>query len=73
MREVSDNDVVEYAVSRGLTPATLFPRKSVQDVYCPECHAIPGHPCKSRRGPRKANHLARCFHRVKLYLGDRHG
>ena len=72
--EISDDDVVRYAASLGQNPAALFPRNSVQEIECSRCRALPGLPCRSTRGRvRTANHLERCFDRIRLYLATQDG
>jgi hypothetical protein len=64
----TDEDVLSYAVSKGLTPAQIFPRRTVQEVRCPLCHSDAGMPCTSRGRVRKSNHLERVSDRARLWL-----
>jgi hypothetical protein len=71
MREdaITDGDVIRHTSAAGVTPATMFSRRAVQEVHCSRCHAGPGMACMSSRGrPRTSNHLERCFDRIRLQL-----
>lgn len=66
---VSDDEVLRYAASLGLTPSAVFSRTSVQEVECRRCRAHPGHSCSDGKGGlRRSNHLERCFDRIRSYL-----
>lgn len=71
---MTDDEVIEYARSRGLTPATMFSRSAVQQVACPACGAPSGSLCQNDRGRlRKTNHLERCFERVRASRSQHRG
>lgn len=71
-QRISDDEIVRYAVSLGLTPSAVFPRSTVQQIECARCRARPGLPCHNRNGvPRTANHLERCFDRIRDHLENK--
>lgn len=69
MSEISDDEVLHYAEKLGRTPSVVFPRRAVQEVECSKCRALAGSPCHNGRGRiRTANHMERCYDRIRVYL-----
>jgi phage FluMu protein Com len=73
MPEFDNASVLRYAASFGIEPAKLLPRQVVREVACPRCKALVNQPCwnnRLRKGTRirSANHLERCFERIRIEM-----
>jgi hypothetical protein len=65
----TDFDILRYSASFGARhPSQLLSRETVREISCPDCHALPGHPCRGVSGLRERNHMGRCFERIRLLM-----
>jgi hypothetical protein len=72
LREISDDEVLAYALGCGSPVTLVFLREAVRSVPCPLCDAAAGQKCKRKRGrrPRVSNHLERIYASIRQAIRE---
>lgn len=64
---MTDDEIKDWCLRRGIGPQQLLARERVMGVACPRCLADRDENCTGRRGPRTSNHIERVFDALRAF------